>query len=572
MMRSSAVEECINGLVHPSAGGREFAVQRGMILSHLLAGVAGYAILPLALLLRGAEPTAVEIVLLCWLIAPIAVALGLSRTGDLGAAVRQSITATAALVLGLALCTGGILSPLMIAIPPLAFAAFGQAGIQRSVVAAWAVGAPALLLAADLLPGLARTDASGINGVLAFTLVCLLVAVAHLLTEKRRRLAEQRALHLGEAEAQMAFITSNMSDAVLRHLPDGRILWGSTEAAGLLGVAPEALAGSRMLDHVHIGDRPAFLTALAELREGGAAEHSFRLKRRRGERAPPDFANVDMRAMCLQRESGQREMLTVLRTRSDVAEIANEDGLKGRLLANVSHELRTPLNAIIGFSELMTRQGIAGLDQARRVEYAGLIHESGLHLLAVVNGMLDVSRLETGNFAIEREPFSLRPVISSCLQLFELKVAAAAISLHTDIASDLPQVFADKRACKQILINLISNAIKFTPPGGEVRVSAKAVAGVLQIEVSDTGVGISSEDLPQLGTCFFQAGSNYSRMYEGTGVGLSVVKGLIALHGGRFDVRSRLGNGTNVVVELPLVVASMVGQDSSVPVPRAANG
>jgi len=232
------------------------------------------------------------------------------------------------------------------------------------------------------------------------------------------------------------------------------------------------------------------------------------------------------------------------------AERAND--AKSRFLATVSHELRTPLNAIIGFSDMLMNEDPLKLDAARRHDYAQLINESGQHLLSVVNGILDMSKIETGNFEITPEPFAPGPVITTCTDILALKAREAGVELSARVADDLPELVADKRALKQILINLLSNAIKFTDRGGRVTVSARCEAASLALAVVDTGVGIDPTDMPRIGDPFFQARGSYARPFDGTGLGLSIVKGLVALHGGSLDIRSRVKEGTTVTVRLPL--------------------
>jgi cell cycle sensor histidine kinase DivJ len=213
--------------------------------------------------------------------------------------------------------------------------------------------------------------------------------------------------------------------------------------------------------------------------------------------------------------------------------------------------LRTPLNAIIGFSEMLTNDAL-NLNATKRVEYARLINESGQHLLSVVNGILDMSKMETGNFQITPEPFEPAPTVAGCCDLLALKARDAGVDIRTRIASDLPELVADRRALNQILINLISNAIKFTPRGGSVTVGARCDGPNLALSVEDTGVGVGEDDLPRLGEAFFQARASYDRRHDGSGLGLSIVKGLVRLHGGDMTFQSRLGEGTCVIVKLPL--------------------
>jgi cell cycle sensor histidine kinase DivJ len=189
---------------------------------------------------------------------------------------------------------------------------------------------------------------------------------------------------------------------------------------------------------------------------------------------------------------------------------------------------------------------------ARRHEYAQLINDSGHHLLSVVNGILDMSKLESGSFEITPEPFAPRPALLNCCNLLALKARENGIDLVTDAPKDLPDVNGDLRAFKQILLNLVSNAIKFTERGGMVSVSAAVEDACLMLRVSDTGVGIASDDLKRIGDPFFQAGSTYQRRHEGTGLGLSIVKSLVAMHQGEIKVQSRIGEGTMITVALPL--------------------
>jgi cell cycle sensor histidine kinase DivJ len=218
----------------------------------------------------------------------------------------------------------------------------------------------------------------------------------------------------------------------------------------------------------------------------------------------------------------------------------------------MSHELRTPLNAIIGFSEMLAKEGALMIDAERRHEYAHLINESGHHLLAVVNGILDMSKIETGHFEITPEPFAPARVLDDCCDLLAFKSRESGIELIMRLPEDLPEIVADKRALHQIMLNLVSNAIKFTNRGGTVTVSAAAEGSCIAVTVADTGVGIGADDMPRIGDPFFQARSSYDRRHAGTGLGLSIVKGLLALHGGDIEIASRLGEGTLVTIRLPL--------------------
>jgi cell cycle sensor histidine kinase DivJ len=192
------------------------------------------------------------------------------------------------------------------------------------------------------------------------------------------------------------------------------------------------------------------------------------------------------------------------------------------------------------------------LDAKRRSEYAALINDSGCHLLSVVNGILDMSKIETDNFAITPEPFAPAQVIAGCCDLVELRAREAGVRLEKLSNDSLPDMIADKRALNQILLNLLSNAVRFSDRGGKVVIGGRAEAGSIVFTVEDKGVGISDADLARVGEPYFQARATYDRRHGGTGLGLSIVKGLVRLHGGELSIRSRLGEGTRVSVRLPL--------------------
>jgi cell cycle sensor histidine kinase DivJ len=254
----------------------------------------------------------------------------------------------------------------------------------------------------------------------------------------------------------------------------------------------------------------------------------------------------------------QEQALDLARTAAEQA-----DAAKTRFLATMSHELRTPLNAIIGFSEMIVQEDALMLDAARRKEYAQLINDSGQHLLSVVNGILDMSKMESGNFEISPEPFAPGAALINCCNLLALKARESGIELATRAAEDLPVMTGDPRAFKQIVLNLVSNAIKFTERGGKVTVSAGVEGSRLMLRVTDTGVGIAADDLKRVGDPFFQAGKTYQRRHEGTGLGLSIVKSLIGLHAGEIAVQSKIDEGTTVTVALPLAFTPPAAKPSS---------
>ena len=251
------------------------------------------------------------------------------------------------------------------------------------------------------------------------------------------------------------------------------------------------------------------------------------------------------RAISRERKTQERALIDA----RDLAEQANR--AKSRFLANMSHELRTPLNAIIGFSEVMTHEMFGPVGSPRYLDYARVIHETGGHLLELINGILDMSKIEAGKFELSEEVFDLEEVAAQAVRFVKLQSDRKGVALKTAIAADAKSIFADKRAVKQMLVNLITNGVKFTPRGGEVRLAAWRDEGGIAIAISDTGVGIGPEDLKRLGQPFEQVEGEHVRSQEGTGLGLALVKALTALHGGEFSIRSTLGEGTTVCVKLP---------------------
>jgi len=230
------------------------------------------------------------------------------------------------------------------------------------------------------------------------------------------------------------------------------------------------------------------------------------------------------------------------------AEAAN--AAKTRFLANMSHELRTPLNAIIGFSDIMQHEVKGPLSGAYQ-EYAALINESGLHLLNLVSDILDLAKIEAGKFSIDAREIDLMETVDLCLRLTQRRAEEGDITLVKTVEQDSLPLTADPRACKQILLNLLSNAVKFTRKGGTVEVIVAATGERVSLKVRDTGIGIPEELLPRLGGAFEQGSNDPMLAREGTGLGLALVKALVAQHGGSVSIESRENFGTVVSIDLP---------------------
>ena len=224
---------------------------------------------------------------------------------------------------------------------------------------------------------------------------------------------------------------------------------------------------------------------------------------------------------------------------------------KSDFLANMSHELRTPLNAIIGFAELM-KSGIVGtLDHERYRSYAADIHTSGLHLLEIINDVLDLAKIEARESRLYEESLRLDSIVSAVMQMMAEQAERAGLGLVREPMLGLPMIRADERALRQMLLNLLSNAVKFTPGGGAIRVGAAIDADGIRLWVSDTGIGIAATDIPKLMQPFTQLDNSYRRKHRGTGLGLVLVRQLAELHGGAVTIDSAPGRGTMVSIKLP---------------------
>jgi cell cycle sensor histidine kinase DivJ len=562
----------VDALVHPAArhDALTAARHRAFIAPRLLGSLAALASFPVYLVFRGV-PSALEVGVFAWLVAPILIAYFLSRTGRYESAHVLSSLSLTGLVTVVAWCTGGIgsFAAIWLVVVPLeaALSASRRVVALASMIALAAAGLLLTVSAIGLLPP--AVTATNQHGALAALGIISAALYATGLALGAEQLARTSFWLLYAEEDRYRLLARNMTDVITRHGRNGAVLFASPAAEPLFGVCIGELAGHGLFDRVHVADRPAYLTALADaaaFNDDRSVE--FRI-RRGGEADAPGghFVWVEMRCRPLDRAAdgangGEREVVAVLRdvserkTQERVIEIARAESeranaAKSRFLATMSHELRTPLNAIIGFSDMLTNNSLV-LAPEREREYARLINDSGRHLLSVVNGILDMSKMETGNFDITPEPFAPAQAIASCCDLLALKAQEAGVALNTRIAAGLPELIADRRAFNQILINLVSNAIKFTPRGGRVTVSAACDGARLAIAVEDTGVGIGADDLPRVGEAFFQARASYDRCHDGTGLGLSIVKGLVRLHDGDTDISSRLGEGTRVTVRLPI--------------------
>jgi two-component system cell cycle sensor histidine kinase PleC len=245
-------------------------------------------------------------------------------------------------------------------------------------------------------------------------------------------------------------------------------------------------------------------------------------------------------------------VLTIVALFCERHQAEKASAFKTMFLAHMSHELRTPLNAIIGLSELMTSEQQDPAQTKDYREYAGHILRSGLHLLSLINDVLDISRIEAGRFELQEERFPLRDAIEEAVGVVKVQADGKSIAVGIGATPGEISLTADRRAMQQILINVLSNAVKFTPNGGGVRIDARrGTSGELVISVSDTGMGVPEDSLERVFAPFERAGNPATRDVEGTGLGLSITRGLVELHGGAISLASKLGRGTIVTIVLP---------------------
>jgi two-component system, cell cycle sensor histidine kinase DivJ len=566
---SQPIGDYLDALVHPSARPDEViaARHRAFIAARLVASLFGLAALPVFLAVRGV-PSILEFIILVWTVAPIAAACYLSRTGRYESAHLISALVLASVAIAVAMHCGGInsIAAIWLVLIPLEAAASGS---RREVAAAavLALGGAALSMLANPAARMpATTQQAGVLAALGI-LSALLYATCIALGAERIACAASRRLVAEQERCRL--LAGNMSDVVTRHGADGRVLFVSANAQAVLGIAAGDLRGLGLFDRIHVGDRPAFLTALSNAANGSTGNLEFRIRRARLGDDEGGFVRVEMQCRPLEPQerpqagSAGREVVAVMRDVSKQkaqhqalidarAEAERGNAAKSRFLAVMSHELRTPLNAIIGFSDMLLDAERFRIDAARRQEYVRMINDSGAHLLAVVNGILDLSRLETGTFEIAPERFNPAAVIEGCRERFALEAEDVGVALQCNAPSDLPDIVADPCALKQIVINLVANALKFTNRGGTVAIDATVDRQHLVVSVEDTGIGIAPEHFGRLGDAFFQVRGSYARTHDGAGLGLSIVKGLVQLHGGEVSMLSRVGQGTRVTVRLPL--------------------
>ncbi len=556
-------------MVHPSVLGRSDRERQHRFIGVMLAApfFAAGAAVTLVTSGMGAAVTMAAIFAtfgFCWF-----VALLVAATGKMASAGQVALAMAGIGLASLIAAAGGLSSPVALLLVALPFEAW-WIGTSRRAALWGAVSALAAVLAQPLVGTLLPLAAAQIPAW------HWLVPLAWALTLIPRASAFHNTVEASGDQDAAGRLEDVIDAVVLRVARHGEVLEASAKARTMLKLPPELLFGSGFFDRIHLSDRVCYLSAMADMRDGALSRRldiRVRLPQNGGGRMVDNYRPFSLE---LVRAPEQSEIFTlVVRENDEVAALREElaaakeaaasaEVAKGRFLAVVSHELRTPLNAIIGFSDMLLHEMFGAFNDPRQKEYVGLVRDSGQHLLAVVTSILDVSRIESGAYATEPEPFRFSEAVDMCQSMMRLQAQAKCIHLQAQIAPDAGEINADRRAVQQILINLVSNAIKFTPDGGDVVVGAKRIGSRLHFWVRDTGIGIAEEDFAKLGKPFMQIHNDYTRRFEGTGLGLSLVKGLVELHDGTMSIESMPGEGTTVTISLP------VGGPKRRPVDKAA--
>ena len=577
-------------VAHPSvaAGAGRAPTDIEFVGSRMLTGIFAAILIPIFFVF-GDGPDPLELALLLGLIAPMVLALLAARGGWLDAARLLCALLLVGAVTVAACFSGGIFSPVAAWLVLAPLVALERPSRRESILISLAAVTGALALASVALCGWTPNPAPSSVVVGPVLLVTALAFAISKILKANDRVAKAEHALLRLRESNRLFL-ENLGDLFTRHDETGACTFASRASHALLGVDPSELIGQGLFQRVHVADRPAFLRALTDaktrrqpagaivrLREENAPRPS--VPARRVNLAEARFIWADLRAYPALCESLADDHIEVVAVMRDVTEQkAHEEELecarigaeeadrsKSRFLATVSHELRTPLNAVIGFSEMLSNPDLAPKDPARIREYARIIHASGAHLLDMVNSFLDASRIESGRFELKLESFDLAELVRSACAIVDVKSAESGVRLTTIAPMEGVAFEGDQRACRQIVINLVSNAVKFTPKGGRVKVQLRRIGSLIELSVDDTGIGIAASDLARLGDPFFQAKSSYDRPYEGTGLGLSVVRGLVGLHGGSLQIESTPGAGTCVSVRLPAERAEEAPSVLSIP-------
>jgi cell cycle sensor histidine kinase DivJ len=548
---SESLERTIATMVHPDrrADPAERFAHQTFIAARLCVSAAALALAPAHLALFGA-PSGPVAAAFAFLTLPMAAAFLASREGRLERAELAHLSGLFGAVASLAVWGPAPAAVVWLAAAPFdAASVFGRRG-------AWLVGACAALVA--VAAGVLANATASAASLAGFLVPALLYVGA--VTAARGRERARREQSAASTQTRLRQLTQTVEDLSVGCDRSGSVIFSALGARSF-GLSSRDVAGRGLFERVHVADRPAFLHAVAFAAAGQTRAACVRLRLPASDGEAPVFGWAELRAQpcaCAQEPAlaailVARDVTEIKRREEELerlrAEAERANQMKDRFLANVSHELRTPLNAIIGFSDLLRSN--ASMEAGRRVDYAEVIHDAGAHLLDMVNSLLDMSKIEAGRYELTTETVALAGLVEQVSNMMRLRAEQAGVALTVELDPGLGEIVADGRACRQILTNLVANAVKFTGEGGSVRLTARRENAGVVFDVADTGVGIRADDLSRLGDAFFQASSAHDRAHEGAGLGLSLVRGLVGLHGGEIRVESAPGEGTQVTVRLP---------------------
>ena len=493
-------------------------------------------------------------------------ALWTSKTGKLEHAKLVLQLLLSAAVVGVVATTGEFTSPYLafICVLPFLFS-FEKKRLQISFAAGLAMVVGLTAHFTTELQALAHsvftTGAIHPNHTLIASVMLLIIAfVVSVKLNKNRSLVQRETAALRN---QSKLLSKNNIGLIATHDKNGGTLFVSENCRAITGTSAASLCNSGYLEKIHLQDRVVFLKALSDAAHTGNDQLCEIRMRYKGQgqqiwkalevicRAERSSINGRVEVVSIASDVSERNSL-----RSKLAaveeEVAKSAIAQRKFLGTISHEMRTPLNAIIGFSDIMHKELFGQLESKKHREYVGLIQNSGHHLLHVVNDMFDMTRIESGKYELNIQTFKMVEIADATLDMLTPIAKKNGAQIICDVPANLPEMQADKHACQQIMINLVANAIKFSPDDGRVKITARQHGRSVRLQIKDNGIGIPSSFMPLLGKPFEQADKDLNRSFEGSGLGVSVVKGLVDLHGGNIEFSSEEGKGTTVTLTLPI--------------------